>query len=103
MRLRCIGRLQNLPAVVRAECSAQGIETRSNTGMVLRLALLRGRSEIARGCLKAFGADVQAWAYRSFSSRRRPCARSIRPGDPRSDLIIRTAGEMRLSIFSCGN
>ncbi|HPF15513.1 MAG: isoprenyl transferase [Planctomycetes bacterium] len=100
VRLRCIGRLQDLPAVVQSELQRTEERTRSNTGMVLRLALsYGGRSEIA-DALKAFGADVQAGRIDpSRVDEETLRAYLYDPETPDPDLIIRTAGEMRLSNF----
>jgi len=100
IRLVAIGRLEDLPQYALRALEETMERTAGNTGMVLRLALsYGGRTEVA-DALRAFGEDVAA-------GRRQPGEvdeETLRgylydpaTGDP--DLIIRTAGEMRLSNF----
>ena len=100
IRLVAIGRLSDLPEYAQRALRETMERTAGNTGMVLRLALsYGGRTEVA-DALRSFSEDVAA-------GRRRPeeiDEETLREylydpstGDP--DLIIRTAGEMRLSNF----
>ncbi len=100
VRLRCIGRLNDLPGFVQKELARTERETESNTGMVLRLALsYGGRSEIA-DALAAYGRDVLAGkADPGKTDEETLRAYLYDPLTPDPDLIIRTAGEMRLSNF----
>ena len=100
VRLLGIGRLEDLPGEALAELRRTEAMTVENPGMTLRLALsYGGRTEIADAC-RALVRDV--------------CEGKLRPGeiheetlraylyDPRTpdpDLMIRTAGEMRISNF----
>lgn len=98
VRLQAIGRLDRLPAEVRAVLDANLAATAGNTGMVLCLALSYGgrdelvdacrrlaaraaRGELAPGSIEAD--TVQAELYASEDV----------------DLVIRTAGEQRISNF----
>lgn len=100
VRLRGIGCLDDLPAEALAELRKTEELTANNPGMTLRLALsYGGRTEIAHACRKLV-ADVLA-------GRRAPDGiheETLReylydPETPDPDLMIRTAGEMRLSNF----
>ncbi len=100
IRLVAIGRLSDLPEYAQRALRETMERTAGNTGMVLRLALsYGGRTEVA-DALRSFSEDVAA-------GRRRPeeiDEETLReylydPGTGDPDLIIRTAGEMRLSNF----
>ncbi len=100
IRLLAIGRLSDLPEYAQRALRETMEKTAGNTGMVLRLALsYGGRTEVA-DALRSFSEDVAA-------GRRRPeevDEETLReylydPGTGDPDLIIRTAGEMRLSNF----
>jgi len=100
VRLRCIGRLEDLPAEALAEVRRTEELTAANRGMLLRLALSYGaRAELADAS-RALAEDVCA-------GRLDPAAideDTLRtylydPETPDPDLLIRTAGEMRLSNF----
>lgn len=100
IRLRGIGRLADLPPFAREELERTERLTAGNDGMLLRLALSYGsRAELAdaaRGIARAAAAGeldpesideetLRAWLYD--------------PNTPDPDLVIRTAGEMRVSNF----
>ncbi len=100
VRLACIGRLDDLPeASLRALRETEEL-TASNRGMTLRLALSYGsRSEIADGVRRIAEdaragrldpADVDEETLRGYL---------YDPDTPDPDLLIRTAGEMRISNF----
>jgi len=100
IRLRCIGRLSDLPARARAAVRRTEEVTSKNQGMLLRLALsYGGRAEI--------GDAVQALAVDVAEGRLDPSSieeETLRgylydPETPDPDLVIRTAGEMRVSNF----
>jgi undecaprenyl diphosphate synthase len=100
VRLRTIGRIQDLPFPVRRLLRRVCRQTESNGGLTLTLALSYGsRAEIVdavksvlsahtRGCLPV--AELEEAGFASH------LASSFLP-DP--DLIVRTSGEMRLSNF----
>ena len=100
VRLRGLGRLDDLPAAPLRELRATEASTASNDGMLLRLALSYGsRSEIA-DALKRYGADVRSGRVdpaRADEETLRAYLYDSTTPDP--DLLIRTAGEMRLSNF----
>src|SRR6185436_4097875 len=73
---------------------------RANPGMRLRLALSYGaRAELADG-VRALVADVQRGALDPAEIEEETLRRYLYdPETPDPDLVIRTAGEMRLSNF----
>ncbi|MEX1025463.1 MAG: isoprenyl transferase [Planctomycetota bacterium] len=100
VRLRGIGRLEDLPGEALGELRRTEAMTAENRGMTLRLALsYGGRTELADAA-RQLAEDVAA-------GRRTPESideESLReylydPSTPDPDLLIRTAGEMRLSNF----
>jgi undecaprenyl diphosphate synthase len=100
LRFRQIGRREGLPAEVLAEVDAAVAATAKNTGMVLSLAVNYGsRSEIVDA--------VRQIAEAAQSGRLQPAdideaaieTRLYTAGLPDPDLLIRTAGEMRLSNY----
>lgn len=100
VRLRCIGRLDELPPVALRELRRTEEITAENDGMLLRLALSYGsRSEIA-DALRAFGEDSRAGRVDPGTVDEETLRRYLYdPETPDPDLVIRTAGEMRISNF----
>jgi undecaprenyl diphosphate synthase len=98
--LRCIGRLADLPAEVLAEVRRTEELTRANRGMRLRLALSYGaRSELADG-VRALVADALRGALRPEAVDEETLRRYLYdPETPDPDLLVRKAGEMRMSNF----
>ena len=100
VQLRCIGRLDDLPSDALRELRRTEEITADNRGLRLRLALsYGGRTEIADG-IRAMCADV----LRGVLDPRAIGEESLRaylydPETPDPDLLIRTAGEMRISNF----
>ncbi len=96
IRLRPIGRLDDLPAAVRAELRKLMQATESHRGLQFNIALsYSGRTEIVDACRRLFaeglGADdVDEAAF---------AARLYTAGQPDPDLLIRTSGELRVSNF----
>jgi undecaprenyl diphosphate synthase len=96
IRFRTIGRIERLPASVRAWIEKALSETAGNTKMTLNLALsYGGRGEILEAVkrMQAAGVPMDQLTEESFS-RRLDTA-----GLPDPDLIIRTSGEKRISNF----
>jgi len=100
VRLRCIGRLADLPGPALRELRRTEALTRANDGMCLRLALSYGsRSEIADG-LQALARDVLAGVLVPEAIDEETLrAYLYDPDTPDPDLVIRTAGELRVSNF----
>jgi undecaprenyl diphosphate synthase len=100
VRLRVIGRTEDLPKAVNAEISRAVTALDKNTGLTLVLALsYAGRAEILdavrsiahevkRGNLR--DRDIDDGIFRSYL---------YTDGMPDPDLLIRTSGEMRVSNF----
>src|SRR4051794_23580780 len=100
VRLAMIGRRDGLPGDVLAEFDRTAKATAANTGMTLRLAVnYGGRTEIA-DAVKRLAEDVRAGKLdpsQIDESRFASYLETAGAGDP--DLLIRTAGEMRISNF----
>jgi undecaprenyl diphosphate synthase len=99
IRFRAIGRIQDLEESVRKEIQRAVETTKSNTGMVLSIALnYSGRAEL----VDAFNRLMRD---RSKNGQRHPVdeesiSKSLYTSDlPDPDLLIRTSGEMRISNF----
>jgi undecaprenyl diphosphate synthase len=99
LRLRVIGRLEDMPAVVRKEVTKTIEMCVGNTGMIVRLALnYGGRQEIVDAARQVAlaarnGLDPNALTEKEF-------ARFMYDEDMTDpDLLIRTGGEQRLSNF----
>jgi undecaprenyl diphosphate synthase len=100
MRFGAIGRLDRLPADVRKELDKTRRMTAKNTGTLLCLALsYGGRSEIVDAA-KALVERVQRGELKPEEIDEAALASSLyQPDMPDPDLVIRTAGEMRVSNF----
>jgi undecaprenyl diphosphate synthase len=100
VRLIGIGRIDDLPDGARRTLRETEELTLNNKGMLLRLALsYGGRTELA-DATRALACDVQVGKL----DPKDICEESLRaylydPETPDPDLLIRTAGEMRLSNF----
>ena len=100
IRLRGLGRLDDLPPEVRETLAETERITASGDRMLLRLALSYGaRSEIA-DALRAAAADARAGTLDPEDVDEETLRRYLYdPLTPDPDLVIRTAGEYRLSNF----
>jgi undecaprenyl diphosphate synthase len=100
VRMQAWGRLEDLPAPVRAALDQTIARLSGNTGLQLNLALSYGgraeivdavrkiAEEVRQGRLSAEQIDEDAFARFLYTA-----------GTPPPDLLIRTSGEMRLSNF----
>jgi undecaprenyl diphosphate synthase len=96
VRIRHLGSVEELPPELQAGVEGAIELTRGNDGLVLSVAWnYGGRAEILRAvrCLIAEGVDPDEVTEERFSSY------LYTAGLPDPDMIIRTAGEMRLSNF----
>ena len=100
IRLKAIGRIEAIPARTLAELEKSIAISRSNTGMILRLALnYGGRQEIVDAARRLAqhavntGKDPDAFTENDLVR----CLYDEEMTDP--DLLIRTGGETRLSNF----
>jgi undecaprenyl diphosphate synthase len=100
VRLRAIGRLDDLTKGARRELTKTEQLTADNKGMLLRLALSYGsRTEIA-DALRRIATDARAGKLAPESIDEETLrAYLYDPTTPDPDLLIRTAGEMRVSNF----
>jgi undecaprenyl diphosphate synthase len=100
VRFRQIGRLEQLPAAVVEQVSRTVEATRQNTGLNLVLALnYGGRAEIT-DAVRAIVRRVQQGELAERDIDEPTVAAHLYTADmPDPDLLIRTAGEMRLSNY----
>ena len=100
VRLQAIGRLDTLPDEAVHELNVTRDMTADNPGMLLRLALsYGGRTEIADG-LKLLAQDARDGRLDPDEIDEETIRRYLYdPTTPDPDLMIRTAGEMRISNF----
>ncbi|HZL99686.1 MAG TPA: polyprenyl diphosphate synthase [Planctomycetota bacterium] len=99
VRLTAIGRLDDLPAAVRKELDRSIELSAGNTGLNLCLALsYGGRAEIVDACRRLARLAAAGRLDPAAIDEARFARELYQPGhDP--DLLIRTAGEMRVSNF----
>jgi len=100
IRFTVIGQIEGLPEDVRKEIAINIEESKSNTGMILCLALNYGgraeivdaakaiASDVARGEMSLDEIDEDTFKHHMYTADMR---------DP--DLLIRTGGDMRISNF----
>ena len=100
VRLMGLGSLDDLPDEALEELRRTEELTANNPGMLLRLALsYGGRTELAHA-LRAAARDVRAGKLDPEDVDEETLRRYLYdPSTPDPDLLIRTAGEMRLSNF----
>jgi undecaprenyl diphosphate synthase len=100
IRLRAIGRLQDLPGAVREELEAAVEKTKNHTRLDLILALSYGsRVEITEAA-KGIAREVKAGRLDPETIDEKTIAAHLYTHDvPEPDLLIRTSGEMRVSNF----
>ena len=99
IRMRFLGRADDLPAAVRKDTREASEATAGNSGMVLSVALnYGGRAEIVDAA-NALVAEKSATGRVSRLTER-DIERHLYTADlPDPDLLIRTSGEMRVSNF----
>jgi undecaprenyl diphosphate synthase len=100
IRFRQIGRLDNLPDPVLDELNVTLEETRGNTGLTLVLALnYSSRAEIT-DAVRAIATKVRSGQLPPDDIDEQTISQHLYTADmPDPDLLIRTAGEMRVSNF----
>jgi len=100
IQMRFIGRRDSLSASLLAEMDNAMQVTANNTGLVLNLALnYGGRAEIADAVIK-IAKRVEAGELTSADITEDLISSQLYAADlPDPDLLIRTAGEMRVSNF----
>ena len=100
IRFTVIGRREGLPDFVQAEMDESIRVSRNNTGMTLCLAInYSGRTEIV-DAVRTLAEQVRVGTLRSADINEAAIADALyTKGMPEPDLLIRTAGEMRISNF----
>ncbi len=100
IRFRQIGRLDNLPELVLIEMQRTVQTTKNNSGLTLVLALNYGsRGEIV-DAVKAIAMKVKTGELQAPQIDEQTVTEHLyTAGMPDPDLLIRTAGEMRLSNY----
>jgi undecaprenyl diphosphate synthase len=100
VRVRMIGRRENIPDQVLVELDRTVEMSRSNGGMWLNLAInYGGRAELV-DAMRAIGGKIEAGQLTAGQIDERTIAEHLSTAgldDP--DLLVRTAGEMRISNF----
>ena len=100
IRFRQIGRLDHLPEPVLDEVSITLEETKNNTGLTLVLALNYGSRAEITDAVRAIAEDVRAGRLDPRDIREETISEHLyTAGMPDPDLLIRTAGEMRVSNY----
>jgi undecaprenyl diphosphate synthase len=100
VRMVHAGRRERLPADVLALLDETMRLTAGNTGMVLCLAISYGARSELTDAMRAIAAEVQRGALDPAAIDEATVAAHLyQPTLPDPDLLIRTAGEMRISNF----
>jgi undecaprenyl diphosphate synthase len=100
IRFRQIGRLDNLPQPVLDEVEVTLKETRQNNGLTLTLALNYGSRAEITDAVRAIAEAVRDGRLRPEQIDESTISSHLyTAGTPDPDLLIRTAGEMRVSNY----
>jgi undecaprenyl diphosphate synthase len=100
IRFRQIGRMENLPDPVLEEVSITLDQTKNNSGLTLVLALNYGSRAEITDAVRAIAEDVRDGRLRPEAIDEETISRHLYTADmPDPDLLIRTAGEMRISNY----
>jgi len=100
IRLRAIGRRQDLPGAVREELEAAIENTKANTKLDLILALSYGSRVEITEATKAIAREAKSGRLDPETIDEKTITAHLYTHDvPDPDLLIRTSGEMRVSNF----
>jgi len=100
IRFKQIGRLENLPDLVLDQVNQTLAETAGNDGLQLNLALNYGSRAEITDAVRAIAAKVAAGKLDPRDIREHTISDHLyTAGMPDPDLLIRTAGEMRVSNY----
>jgi undecaprenyl diphosphate synthase len=100
VRINAIGRIDELPSLQRDEIYRAMELTRNNNRLILNLAVNYGGHAELVDAVRALARRVQAGEITPEQIDEAMISRHLYPaGLPDPDLVIRTAGEMRLSNF----
>jgi undecaprenyl diphosphate synthase len=100
IRVRHIGRRDNLPSHLLKQLDESIEKTKDNQGLVLNLALNYGGRAELRDAFVKLAQDVRSGVLPATDISEELISRALYTGDlPDPDLMIRTGGEMRISNF----
>ena len=100
IRFRQIGRLENLPDPVLDEVNVALETTRNNTGLTLTLALNYGSRAEINDAVRAIAEKVQTGQLAPRDITEQTISDHLyTAGFPDVDLLVRTAGELRVSNY----
>jgi undecaprenyl diphosphate synthase len=100
IRFRQIGRLDNLPDPVLDEVNVALDETKNNNGLTLVLALNYGSRAEITDAVRAIADEVKSGELDPRDNDEQTISSHLyTAGIPDPDLLIRTAGEMRVSNY----
>jgi undecaprenyl diphosphate synthase len=100
IRLEALGDVERLPPIVREPLEELRAVSRSNSKMVLTLALSYGGRESILTAVRALAEAVAAGELAPGAITEQRISASLQTGGlPQLDLLIRTSGEERLSNF----
>src|SRR3954469_1655545 len=100
IRFKQIGRLDHLPEPVLDEVAVTLEETKKNDGLTLTLALNYGSRAEITDAVRAIGEQVRAGKLDPRDISEETISKHLyTAGMPDPDLLIRTAGEMRVSNY----
>jgi len=100
IRFKKIGRLENLPVPVMEEVNRTLAETAGNDGLQLNLALNYGSRADITDAVRAIAAKAAAGELDPRDIREQTISDHLyTAGMPDPDVLIRTAGEMRVSNY----
>jgi undecaprenyl diphosphate synthase len=100
IRFRQIGRMENLPDPVLEEVSITLDQTKNNSGLTLVLALNYGSRAEITDAVRAIAEEVRDGRLQPEAICEETISRHLYTANmPDPDLLIRTAGEMRISNY----
>lgn len=100
VRLRFIGRRDNLPADIRELLVKAETATRTNKKLLLTLAINYGSHGEILDAVKKLGRDIQSGRLDPETLTEQDLTLALETGEgPDPDMVIRTGGEKRLSNF----
>jgi undecaprenyl diphosphate synthase len=100
IRFQQIGRMENLPDPVLEEMNITLEQTRNNTGLTLVLALNYGSRAEITDAVRAIAEEVRDGRLRPEDINEATISSHLYTAEmPDPDLLVRTAGEMRISNY----
>ena len=100
IRFRQIGRMENLPDPVLEEMNVTLEQTRNNDGLTLVLALNYGSRAEITDAVRSIAEQVRDGRLRPEDIGEQTISQNLyTAGMPDPDLLVRTAGEMRISNY----